>query len=198
MSPVAGLGGQPTTPTAAWWRTLPRSQTVLVMLLQLLSLRAPRLFSHLHQQHRRPWRGLPLHPLVPRRLTGLHRFLPTALGRPPLMDPRTAGRTQRLAETFNLASALPGSLGGAIPAVARTGGAISGGLDAAAPFERRRWGGCDQLGSVSAAARPAHVAGWGWARHRRDPPPWILRRNLRRVHRGRSRALRGFLGRPAM
>lgn len=31
----------------------------------------------------------------------------------------------------NLASALPGSLGGAIPAVAKTGGAISGGLDAA-------------------------------------------------------------------
>lgn len=31
----------------------------------------------------------------------------------------------------NIASALPGSLGGAIPAVAKTGGAISGGLDAA-------------------------------------------------------------------
>jgi hypothetical protein len=31
----------------------------------------------------------------------------------------------------NLASALPGSLGGAIPAVAKTGGAISGGIDAA-------------------------------------------------------------------
>lgn len=31
----------------------------------------------------------------------------------------------------NIASALPGSLGGAIPAVAKTGGAISGGIDAA-------------------------------------------------------------------
>ena len=31
----------------------------------------------------------------------------------------------------NMASALPGSLGGAIPAVAKTGGAISGGIDAA-------------------------------------------------------------------
>lgn len=64
----------------------------------------------------------------------------------------------------NLASALPGSLGGAIPAVARTGGAISGGLDAATRLLNAGAGAAaisSFPGSAAAQSQPTSLAGAG-------------------------------------
>lgn len=64
----------------------------------------------------------------------------------------------------NLASALPGSLGGAIPAVARTGGAISGGLDAATRLLNAGAGAAaisSVPGSAAAQSQPTSLAGAG-------------------------------------
>ena len=64
----------------------------------------------------------------------------------------------------NLASALPGSLGGAIPAVAKTGGAISGGIDAATRLLNAGAGAAAISalpGSVAAQSAPTSTAGAG-------------------------------------
>lgn len=64
----------------------------------------------------------------------------------------------------NIASALPGSLGGAIPAVAKTGGAISGGIDAATRLLNAGAGAAAISaipGSAAAQNAPASTAGAG-------------------------------------
>lgn len=71
----------------------------------------------------------------------------------------------------NLASALPGSLGGALPAVAKTGGAISGGIDAAT--RRLNAGaGAAAISSIpsSAAAQSAPTSTAGAGRGMVNPP----------------------------
>lgn len=71
----------------------------------------------------------------------------------------------------NIASALPGSLGGAIPAVAKTGGAISGGIDAATRL-LNAGAGAAAISAIpsSAAAQSPTSSGAGAGRGMTNPP----------------------------
>ena len=71
----------------------------------------------------------------------------------------------------NIASALPGSLGGAIPAVAKTGGAISSGIDAATRL-LNAGAGAAAISAIpsSAAAQSPTSSGAGAGRGMTNPP----------------------------